>query len=708
MSTATVQTSAQPSIRKRLDDGEALGPQRRFLSLRSQDAPALDVEKRTLVLTFSSELPVERWFGMEILSHAAGAADLSRLNDGAPLLFNHNPADVIGVVESAHIGADMRGHAVVRFAKTARGDEMMGMVEDNILRNVSFMYDPEYYVLETDSPNGYSNDDTYTAPRWLAYEISLVTIPADPTVGVGRSTAGADARNVRVETRVRNAEVTSTTTTTTTTTTAPAIIVEEDSMKKKHILMNAAGDNAAPGGSGAPTVIHLTQDQMRIAERERQTAIRALGDKWKNPDLAMLLVEGGTSIEGARSAFLEALEKDPVKQTPAAGARVDMSEKEKRSYSMLRGMQALHSKEWKTAGFEREVSNEIARQLGRNPSAEGMFLPSDLPFAPDQAHQRAFSLISGQSRMNQQMRSAFAVGAPATGGNLVATELLSDSFIEVLRNAMVTPQLGARFLSGLVGNVDIPRQISAAQTSWVGELTAGTESEATFDKVQLRPKNLTSWGIISRMMMMQATPAIEMLARVDLIAQMALALDLAAISGNGAGGAPTGIVNQAGVLSVVGGANGKNVDFDDIIKLYTAPRVANASQNSMAFAMNSKVIGYLASLKATTGTYLWDPQGGLTAGSPDRIKGKPYGESQQLRSTLTKGTSVGVCSEIVYGNWLELLIAEWGAIEVAINPYDSTLFKSGDVVLRAIQTADIGVRHGASFSVMSDALTPGF
>ncbi len=702
MTTATVQTSAQKDVRKRLDDGAALGPQRRFLSMRSQDSPALDVEARTLLLSFSSELPVDRWFGKEILSHAPGAADLTRLNDGGPLLFNHNPDDVIGVVETANIGADKRGHALVRFAKTARAEEVMGMVQDGILRNVSFMYDVAYYVHETDNPNGYSDDDTYTAPSWEAYEISLVSIPADPTVGVGRSAPSDNTRSVRVETRVRTTE-------TSITPTASAAIVEETPMKKKHLLMNqVAGDLPAAGGGPAATVIHLSQEQMRIAERERQTAIRALGDKWKNNDLAMLLIEGGTNIEGARSAFLEALEKDPSKQTPAAGARVDMNEKERRSYSMLRGMQALHSKEWKTAGFEREVSNEIARQLGRNPSSEGIFLPSDLPFAPDQAHQRAFSLISGQSRMNHQMRSAFAVGAPATGGNLVATELLQDSFIEVLRNAMVTPMLGARFLSGLVGNIDIPRQITASQTSWTGELTAGAESEATFDKVQLRPKNLTSWGIISRMMMMQATPAIEMLARVDLIAQMALALDQAALSGTGVAGQPTGIVNQAGVLSVVGGVNGKNVDFDDIIKLYTAPRVANASQNSMAFAMNSKVIGYLASLKATTGTYLWDPQGGLTAGSPDRIKGKSYGESQQLRSTLTKGTAVGVASEIIYGNWLELLIAEWGAIEVAINPYDSTLFKSGDVVLRAIQTADIGVRHGASFSVMSDALTPGF
>lgn len=692
-----VQTSAQ--IRQRLADGAALAPLRRYLSLRAPDAPALDEEARTLALTFSSELPVDRWFGQEVLSHATGCADLSRLNDGAPLLFNHNMDDVIGVVESASIGADGRGHAVVRFARTARGDEMMGMVQDGILRNVSFMYRVGVYATETDDPGAYADDDTYTATSWEAYEISLVTVPADPSVGVGRSVT-SDTRSVHVSTRVREPQ--------STTTPAAAAIIEDDPMfKKKHVKRDqVAGDLPAGGGAPAATVIHLTQDQMRIAERERQSAIRALGDKWKNTDLAMLMIEGGTSIEGARSAFLEALDKKP--QTPAAGARVDMSDKEKRNFSMLRGLQALHSKEWKEAGFEREVSNELARQLGRNPSAGGMFLPSDLPFAPDEAHQRAFALISGQSRMNQQARAAYAVGAPATGGNIVATQLLSDSFIEVLRNAMITPVLGARFLSGLVGNIDIPRQITAAQTSWTGELTAGTESEATFDKVSLRPKNLTSWGVISRMMMMQATPAIEMLARADLIAQMALALDLAALSGTGTGGQPTGIINQSGVLSVVGGTNGKNIDFDDIIKLYTAPRVANAAQTSMAFALNSKVIGYLASLKATTGTYLWDPQGGLTAGSPDRIKGKPYGESQQLRSSLTKGTAVGNCSELIYGNWLELLIAEWGAMEVAINPYDSTYFKSGDVVLRAIQTADIGVRHGASFAVMSDALTPGF
>jgi HK97 family phage major capsid protein len=139
-----------------------------------------------------------------------------------------------------------------------------------------------------------------------------------------------------------------------------------------------------------------------------------------------------------------------------------------------------------------------------------------------------------------------------------------------------------------------------------------------------------------------------------------------------------------------------------------ATKFANAPQASTGYALNSKAVGYLATLKASTGQYLWDPQGGLTNDSPDRLKGREYAESQQLRSTLTKGTSSGICSELIYGNWQELLIGEWGVTEIALNPYDSTGFTNGDVVLRMFQTLDIAVRHAASFAVMSDALTPGF
>jgi HK97 family phage major capsid protein len=145
-----------------------------------------------------------------------------------------------------------------------------------------------------------------------------------------------------------------------------------------------------------------------------------------------------------------------------------------------------------------------------------------------------------------------------------------------------------------------------------------------------------------------------------------------------------------------------------MIQLKYAVKVANAPQSALGYALNSKTVGYLATQKASTGQYLWDPQGGLKNVTPDTLKGSPYAESQQLRATLTKGTSSGICSEAIYGNWQELLIAEWGITEILVNPYDSTGFTTGDVLIRALQTMDIGVRHGASFSVMSDGLTPGF
>jgi HK97 family phage major capsid protein len=680
---------------RRLQDGDVLGPQKRVLSFRADFAPNVDTDARTVELTFSSEYPVDRWFGKEVLSHAPGAADLARLNDGGSLLWGHNPDDVLGVIERAWIGDDKRGHALVRFGKDERGTWAMNQVQDRIIRNVSFMYRASDYVCETDDPDRFSPDDVYTAQRWEAFEISLLSIPADPTVGVGRSADQATQTRVHVVTRAR---------------TQPSAAAEPSTEGK---TMNQATDTtleqrggAAAAAAPATPPAAPNWDDLRRQERERQNGIRALGERWKNQTLADLLIEGGATIEQARAQFLEALDKSAARTTPVGGASVDLTDKERRSFSYMRAVRALISQDWKAAGFEREVSNELAKQLGRDVGGSSFFLPNDLPFAPDEQHLRAWEMLSTQGKV--QKRAPYLVGSAAQGGNLVQTQLLYDSFVEVLRNQMVTAILGARYLTGLVGNVDIPRQISQTGVYWVAESGAPTEAEATFDKVSLRPKTVGALSKMSRLMLLQATPAIEMLARADLMAVIALGLDLAALSGSGASNQPTGIVNQAGVISVVGGTNGANLTFDHLISLKYATKFANAPQAAAAYAMNSKAIGYLSTLKASTGQYLWDPQGGLVAGSPDRVKGSPYAESQQLRSTLTKGTSNGICSELIYGNWQELFIAMWGVTEIALNPYDSTGFTTGDVLLRAFQTCDIGVRHGASFSVMSDALTPGF
>ena len=146
---------------------------RRFLTL-----DPTDVDTDTFELSFSSETPVARQYGDEVLSHAAGAVYLSHLNDSAPLLFNHNPDQLLGVVDSARIVGG-KGRATVRWGTSPEAAAKRQDVAIGVLRNVSV----GYQINEMDQ----DEDGTYVARNWTPVEISLVSVPSDPTVGIGRS-----------------------------------------------------------------------------------------------------------------------------------------------------------------------------------------------------------------------------------------------------------------------------------------------------------------------------------------------------------------------------------------------------------------------------------------------------------------------------------------------------------------------------------------
>ena len=151
--------------------------------VRAADADQPEEETRTFEFSFSSEMPVERWFGREVLSHADGAIDLSRLNDGAPLLWNHNPDQVIGVVERGWIdAAKQRGMVRARFSRSPFAAEKLADVRDGILRNVSVGYE----ILDA-VPIREIGQDGIIATRWQPLEVSIVSVPADPGVGLGRA-----------------------------------------------------------------------------------------------------------------------------------------------------------------------------------------------------------------------------------------------------------------------------------------------------------------------------------------------------------------------------------------------------------------------------------------------------------------------------------------------------------------------------------------
>jgi len=588
----------------------------------STEAITVDAESRTMEFPFSSELPVERWFGDEVLSHNAGAADLKRLNDGAPLLFNHNMDEIVGVVERAWIDKDKRGYAKVRFAKTARADEVMGLVNDGILRNVSF----GYRIMDMVESKK-SGQSTYTATRWEAYEVSMVTIPADPTVGVGRAEAN-EKRAVNLTREDPPAQ--------------PAETTNEDTMSEQTVDIQTIATQAAE------------------AERSRIASISALGERFKQQDLARTLIDSGKSLDEARAAILESIS---VEQKPVTGTETDigLTQKEVREYSFLRAMNALANPgdraAWEAAAFEREVSEAGAKAAGK--SSRGIFVPSEI----------------------LRNKRDLTAGTNNAGGFTVATDLLAASFIEMLRNRAVVMRAGATMLSGLVGNVAIPKQSAAATAYWVAENSAPTESQQTLAQVTMNPKTVGAWTDISRRLLNQSSIDVEAMVRRDLSSVIALAIDAAALYGSGSSNQPTGIKNQTGVNTKDFAAT--NPTFAELVAMETEVATDNADIGTMVYLFNPAQRGALKTTEKATNTaqFVWEP--GNTVN----------GYRTETSNQVTAG-------DVFFGNFADLLIGMWAGLDLMVDPYSGST--AGTVRVVALQDIDIAVRNAVSF-VYGDA-----
>lgn len=153
--------------------------------------------ERKFVLSFSSEEPYTRWFGQEILDHSGDAVDLDRLNEIGCVLFNHNRDKVCGKINRAWI-ENSRGYAEIEFDEDEQSDVIYQKVASGTLKGVSVGYIVDNW--EEVMPNKQSEDGRFTGPcsiarKWAPYEVSIVSVPADPTVGVGRSEEEPDAEN---------------------------------------------------------------------------------------------------------------------------------------------------------------------------------------------------------------------------------------------------------------------------------------------------------------------------------------------------------------------------------------------------------------------------------------------------------------------------------------------------------------------------------
>ncbi len=259
-------------------------------------------------------------------------------------------------------------------------------------------------------------------------------------------------------------------------------------------------------------------------------------------------------------------------------------------------------------------------------------------------------------------------------------------------------QAGATTLSGLVGNIGIPRQTGEATSYWLAEHGSPTESEQTVDQVPMTPKTVGAFTDLSRKLLKQASIDVELFVRNDLATVIALAADYAGLHGSGTSNQPTGLSNTSGIGLVVGGTNGAAPIWSHIVQLETLVSQSNADVGTLSYMTNSLVRGKLKETEKASGTAKFIYGEGATP-----LNGYAASTTNQIRSNLDKGTSTGVCSALFFGNWADLIIGLWGVLDILVDPF--THSTSGTVRVVALQDMDIAVRHAESFSVMLDALT---
>jgi HK97 family phage major capsid protein len=393
-----------------------------------------------------------------------------------------------------------------------------------------------------------------------------------------------------------------------------------------------------------------------VTEKDVETAIRS-----------------GHTVEQFKDTIMA---KMSTKHMDTSSLHIGMTQKEVRNFSLVRLIQAKLTGDWSQAGLEREAVAAAAKRTGKPVSEGGFFVPFDI------------------------FRRDFNVATASEAGNLVATDTRYDMFTDVLRNNLVMGSLGIRFLTGLSGNIDIPRKTVASSIGNVTEVQAATETQPTTAKLSLTPRRKSAFVEYSKQAILQSGISIEAMLRDDLLQSLAVTIENECINGSGTAPAMRGIRNTSGVGSVVGGTNGANFAWTHVIGLESAVANANAEPDGTAgYLINTKTRGTAkGTQKATNLQFLWD-------GGAQPLNDYRVAVSNNVPSNLTKGSSNGVCSSVIFSSmWDMAVLALFDSPEITIDPY--TLATNGQVRITINQYADFGIRQAAAFAVMDDALTP--
>jgi HK97 family phage major capsid protein len=459
---------------------------------------------------------------------------------------------------------------------------------------------------------------TYRATSFQPFEISLVTVPADNSVGIGRSFS----HNENVDT-------------------ASAVHSQPNGVTTVDQNLN----------------VEAIRAEAAQAKAKEMADMIALGQRTKNIEMAQEFIANSRSLDELRSALLEKMGVEEKPLNPK-DAEIGMSDKEKRDFSFIRAINALahpNSQEaQRAAAFEMEVSRAAQQKSGKE--ARGILIPAD---------------VLGYGRRD------LTVGSASGGGDLVATDLMSDSFIDLLRKALVLQTAGATVMTGLQGMVALPRQSGGATVYHVAESGSINESQLTVDQVTMQPRTIGALTDYSRRLLLQSSIDIENLVRRDLAQQIAIEVENQAINGTGSASYPLGFLNVTGINTESG-----YTTFADYVNAEAALSTDNALLGSLGYLMNSALRGTLKTTEKASNTAQFVYEADNT------INGYPAYVSNSMPNNTA-----------VFANFSDILIGFWSGLDIMVDPYTGSA--SGTVRVVAMQDYDVAIRHPESICKLS-------
>jgi len=561
---------------------------------------SIDKEARTVVLSASSEYPVARWFGMEVLDHSESSVDLTRLRGGAPYLQQHNAwSGEIGAVIDAWI-EERRLHVKLKLSRSEQAELVWQDLLDGIRRNVSIGYIPLEMVLE----RTVGNLEHYRVTRWEPFEVSSVSVPADPTVGLGRSYEA----------------------------TTNTIIVRGNNMSGT--TQTPAVDPAAVETRAQPSIT-FGGDAIAV-ERQRSADIFSLGQRFNQPELAQEAIQKGYSPDQVRGLILERqvgqapLTPQPLKteerELPGfikdvSARALGLTDKEIGQYSLMRAINAAADNDWSKAGLERQVSLALADTLKKE--SRGFYVPHDL-------------LMRGMSK-----------GEAGKGGALVEKDLRLDEFVDILRNKTVMAKMGMRMLGGLVGDLDLPKKISGSNFSWLGEGQTVDLSDFDLTTLPMSPKTIAGGIPVTRRLRKQASRSIESLIIDDLMDGLGVAMDLGVLRGPGTGNQLLGLLNQAGLPLIE--FDGPGLSYGKAVDMRTKVASFNAATGALGYLTSVTQSGLAQQTEkfANTGRTVWE-------------EGKVNGYHAEDTNQMPDDTWL-------FGDFSQVVMGLWGVMDLKVD-----------------------------------------